>query len=669
MTTWLQARWAELALRDKVLIVYGAYVASVAALALTAQLHEWRHLDGAPRAVVPIVGAVVLVAISWILNHELNRLRRKAVALFIVISLVVTALGAVVTFVWFVGENSGVFGFAGLVAFFFGLGQLVGTLRAWESRPARVGAGMLAGCGVIYVVGLVVLTLDAPTWSIVALIAGVLATPIAMSLLTDDALRHSGWLLSGGALWTKVAVGGGVLSAGVTGLVLNGATARYVVVIAVILVLLIGAVASQTDTDVVVVLVAVALVWALAPRGVEQPDVTRVAKGDSVFVALGDSYISGEGARRFQDGTNIRHQNECRRAPTAYPVLLAQNPAPIPNMPKKVLFLACSGAKTADLYDRWQYDNEPLDGDHKSVEVNGVTLKGQLAQLVKAQRELSLDIKFVMVSIGGNDAQFGDVGKACLAPGDCSQFGQLWLNNLIHVEQRLYKAYDMIRLVVPAPTPILVIPYPIPLRETTCAASLLSAHEHRFLSAYATELDWTVYRAAAAKRVSMVENMSASLEDRSLRICDAPANRIGVNFLAANPVVGLLGQQVSPTNWFHNSLHPNERGHAALFDSLRLWIQTSFPTGPHLAAYSGRSDVASIGELMGIKNFKDCTRFGTDLAGCRSTTGIWTVSQVAHLTWYVTLPIGLVVAGAWVLWVQFLAVRRVRALFRFWSGN
>lgn len=61
------------------------------------------------------------------------------------------------------------------------------------------------------------------------------------------------------------------------------------------------------------------------------------------IVALGDSYISGEGAARFFPGTDHPGSNECRRAATAYPYLVAEA------LGASLTFVACSGARTSHL--------------------------------------------------------------------------------------------------------------------------------------------------------------------------------------------------------------------------------------------------------------------------------------------------------------------------------
>jgi hypothetical protein len=85
--------------------------------------------------------------------------------------------------------------------------------------------------------------------------------------------------------------------------------------------------------------------------------VTDPQPGEPFFVAFGDSYISGEGAERFFEGTNDTRANQCRRAPTAYPVRLAD--AGGGAIPDRLLFPACSGALAVDLYGERPGRTEP----------------------------------------------------------------------------------------------------------------------------------------------------------------------------------------------------------------------------------------------------------------------------------------------------------------------
>lgn len=74
--------------------------------------------------------------------------------------------------------------------------------------------------------------------------------------------------------------------------------------------------------------------------------------GDSplAIVAIGDGYMSGEGAGAFFPGTDRPGQNECRRTSTSYPYLVARlMKPPDPYDGVALVSAACSGAGTANV--------------------------------------------------------------------------------------------------------------------------------------------------------------------------------------------------------------------------------------------------------------------------------------------------------------------------------
>ncbi|MEV5887466.1 SGNH/GDSL hydrolase family protein [Streptomyces sp. NPDC052020] len=115
---------------------------------------------------------------------------------------------------------------------------------------------------------------------------------------------------------------------------------------------------------------------ALAGAATAQASETAVS-GD--YVALGDSYSSGVGA-----GGYIASSGDCKRSTKAFPQLWAAA-----NAPSAFHFTACAGARTGDV------------------------LAGQLGPLGSATGLVSL-------SVGGNDAGFGDVMTTCVLQSDSS---------------------------------------------------------------------------------------------------------------------------------------------------------------------------------------------------------------------------------------------------------
>jgi hypothetical protein len=222
---------------------------------------------------------------------------------------------------------------------------------------------------------------------------------------------------------------------------------------------------------------------------------------------------------------------------------------PVFELPDDLLFLACSG---------------------NTIEQT----RGQLKQLEQRIAADDLDVELVLLSVGGNNSLFGTIGRTCLLPTDCTDLGAAWRENLATVEEDLKAFYEDLDEVVDAP--VLVMPYPIPIADRSCDWSWLSSSEHDYLNAFTEELDQAVGRAAAAKGFFVVDTVPDALA--GARICDrvdgkvVPAADAAVNFLAANSVFGTLEQSVSPTNWIHNSLHPNARGHERLHGAVLAWL-------------------------------------------------------------------------------------------------
>lgn len=124
----------------------------------------------------------------------------------------------------------------------------------------------------------------------------------------------------------------------------------------------------------------------------------------SRYVALGDSYSSGEGAvdsnlaGRFEPGTDIDGVNECHRSLDAYPhaVRAARG---IAN--GDFTFRACSGAQVADLV-------ADLPG-------NGQWGEGRQLKAVGTVTRPDATVSLVTLSVGGNDFGFGDILESCIS--------------------------------------------------------------------------------------------------------------------------------------------------------------------------------------------------------------------------------------------------------------
>ncbi len=147
------------------------------------------------------------------------------------------------------------------------------------------------------------------------------------------------------------------------------------------------------------------------------------AKPKHLFVALGDSYTSGEGAGGYYGETDADHGssrwNGCRRSVNAWPrkvVLPGQTQSlgwQADNWDKnaELGFVACSGAKTANVADRPYSDGRNSYGMGQWGEQHQ-TRSGALDE----------NTTLVMLTLGGNDGDgFSNALEECATPfRDCS---------------------------------------------------------------------------------------------------------------------------------------------------------------------------------------------------------------------------------------------------------
>ncbi|MBO9532496.1 MAG: VWA domain-containing protein [Solirubrobacteraceae bacterium] len=222
---------------------------------------------------------------------------------------------------------------------------------------------------------------------------------------------------------------------------------------------------------------------------------------------VGDSYSAGEGAGSYTEPTAEeakRGQSEavrkCHRSPKTY--LIARTATPIGHL------RACSGAVTQDVV-----------GPPEALQQRLPAQTAQLKDLVAKDR-----IDAVVMTVGGNDDDFGSVARSCLmALSGCndtiyttwwggfafnpksaisrSEFEQKTIRNDI-VTRNIADTYRYLNRQLNAPAavrarggvaPIIVLGYPqiTPLSARSCGSmlSLLSADEMRFLTSFVAGVD------------------------------------------------------------------------------------------------------------------------------------------------------------------------------------
>jgi lysophospholipase L1-like esterase len=305
---------------------------------------------------------------------------------------------------------------------------------------------------------------------------------------------------------------------------------------------------------VAVVLIGFLFAWVLADRiDVAPLDPNPYAAGR--ILALGDSYTSGEGSTRFFEGTNVigENENQCRRSSTAYPYLVAQR------LGMGLDFYACSGATALQVF------KEPQMGEESPDDV-----PGELPQLANIKD--TSQIRVVLVSIGGNDAGFGDIGKACVVPGSCPAFRELWLVRAGRSGGAIRDAFEAIRNAVGSSTPVVAVPYPLLVTEGGCDWSVLDGSEHDFLFEMVTVLDDRVRRSAEQAGINFFEPGLFAFEGKKICNGRGPDDTV-MNLVNAHPMQGSFLDRINPVNWVHGTFHPKPSGHVAIADVLTPWLE------------------------------------------------------------------------------------------------
>lgn len=204
----------------------------------------------------------------------------------------------------------------------------------------------------------------------------------------------------------------------------------------------------------------------------------RPAPQTGRYVALGDSYSSGEGLAPFVRGTAGRG---CHRSRRAFP----QRFAAVDRAVRLQTFVACSGARTANVGQ--------LDASGKLTGVPQTGKQVTRIQLTALTPRAWRDIDLVTVTIGGNDAGFSDGLRTCIVLS--CETGNLRLQILALVDaarSKIGSTYAAIRRRAPQAT-IVVLGYPqlfaaAPYRSAGCPGTIPRSRQ-LFLRHAATRLE------------------------------------------------------------------------------------------------------------------------------------------------------------------------------------
>ena len=326
--------------------------------------------------------------------------------------------------------------------------------------------------------------------------------------------------------------------------------------------------------------------WAMQDRVTAPAEVEMPQTSDrGAILAIGDSFMSGEGAKRFLPGTNDPGVNTCRRAPTAYAAEVAKRTE------RDIYFLACSGATMANVRSSGPV-SETDEPDPVEVDPATGAVRADLEVLLADRQPVAptpqmpnspddvaggqtqLDalgdprlvddpdsIDLVVVSIGGNDTGFSPIVKACLLPTNCAEQRDLFMAKAEALELDLAATYREIDELT-GDAVVVVVPYPEYITPQPCDR-LASGEEFEFVVAFIDALNGTIARAARRANV-LVADTSGAFEGHSQCSPDPSANLVSLTPASGASFLSRL----NPGNWVSGSMHPKEAGHEAQADLL-----------------------------------------------------------------------------------------------------
>lgn len=303
------------------------------------------------------------------------------------------------------------------------------------------------------------------------------------------------------------------------------------------------------------------------------------------YIALGDSYTSGEGETSddaYLYATNQPHE-KCHVSTRSYPYVVGHAWMIMPQS------VACSGAVMDDILGTGNYVGQggrlgssglgynQLEIRQKQQEALTQVIPGRLPQIEFVRHRKPL---VVSVGIGGNDV--GLVGKlqSCLGVSTCDWAKPGAMRAKVEKEvSEQYSRYVALFTSLQSGAPgvaVLAVGYPLPVAERgachSAIAPLLNSTEREFMVEVIHLLNQTMYRAATNTGVRYVDLETAYGENALCYQTDTPA----MNAIRTGDDMGVLGINFIGAE----SFHPTPYGHELAAGR----ILQSFPVFPHGAA-------------------------------------------------------------------------------------
>jgi lysophospholipase L1-like esterase len=311
------------------------------------------------------------------------------------------------------------------------------------------------------------------------------------------------------------------------------------------------------------------------------------------LLALGDSYISGEGAFEYLPGTDTDN-NKCHLSSLSYPLLLGASL----NF-NSYHSVACSGATTNDIKNTsisyaGQTINRVVRDKLSQAELDSIISNFNPGYIDQLDFVKQYQPKSIVLSVGGNDVNMIGKLKACIKPGTCYSTYEdrlEFVKDINNVFSKLVSTYQKLKQSGPPDIRIYVVAYPqIAKTGGNCALNVhLDNDEVIFTNQAISYLDDVVKAAAAKAGVFYVDTQDAFYGHR---FCEAGPGSVAINGVTAgNEIPKRLGGPIGS-----ESFHPNALGHELLHGKiLRLTHSlTALMPDPNLASSLPSPDSSGI---------------------------------------------------------------------------
>lgn len=316
--------------------------------------------------------------------------------------------------------------------------------------------------------------------------------------------------------------------------------------------------------------------FATAP---DAPDIKPITKID--YLALGDSFASGEGTFSYKSITNT-DTNKCHTSPISYPYLITRSLSNVASVES----VACSGAKMKDvmLKDLSEYNkNEPQAAGKETEEYDDSILKGYMPGY-RAQLNFVEDKKpnIVTISMGGNDIGFSDIIKRCVLGADSCYHYYEDRAELVHSINAKYGElvgmYQQIKSYSNDGAKVYVVGYPkFADPDGSCAVNVrMNKEELQFGIDLVVYLNGVIQKAATQAGVAYINVEEAFAGNK---LCQSRSEIAAMNGLILDKDMVWLGAALVPgpagTLWRNGlqpplteSYHPNTLGHELYRDAI-----------------------------------------------------------------------------------------------------